>query len=446
MYRISVFIIALIIGLVACTKDQMLSVSELDTQLKSNIKGVSPTGSIDHFVLPNENDLASIPQDPNNPLTAEKVELGKLLFFETGLANDAVKEAGLGTYSCASCHIPEAGFRPGKAQGIADGGLGYGVAGEKRVRNTDYEESEMDVQSARPLSMLNVAFVTNTMWNGQFGAAGVNEGTEDVWDDIPGLETNYLGFSGIEAQNIEGMHLHRMTIDKDLCDEYGYTPMFDAAFPNSEEEDRYSVFNASMAISAYIRTLFPNKAPFQEYLRGNDNAMTVQEKKGAALFFGEAKCVACHSGPGLNSMEFHAIGVNDMYQIASYNSSADDRRNLGRGGFTQDPSDYYKFKVPQLYNMSDTPFYFHGASKRTIRDVVEYFVAAEPENPNVPLEQISPKFVKLDLTEDQIDDLVAFIENGLRDPDLVRYKPEEILSGLCFPNNDPVSTIDLGCQ
>jgi cytochrome c peroxidase len=435
-----------LILLLACTKDQMLSSSELDQQLKSAIESVSADNSLDYFTLPQEDDLSSIPQDPLNPLTEEKVDLGKLLFFETGLATDAIKEAGLGTYSCSTCHIAEAGFRPGKAQGIADGGEGFGIAGEKRVRNTDYEEDELDVQSARPLSMLNVAFSTNTMWNGQFGATGVNIGTEDVWDDIPDTETNFLGYEGIEAQNIEGMHTHRMLVTKDLTDEYGYTPMFDAAFPEVSEEDRYNNVTASLAISAFIRTLFPNKAPFQEWLKGNENAMTVSEKKGALLFFGKAKCTACHNGQGLNALEFHAIGVNDMYQIASFNATANDRRNKGRGGFTGNPDDNYKFKVPQLYNMKDTPFYFHGASKRSIREVVEYFNNAIPENPNIPEEQISPRFVSLGLDDTEIDHLVSFLEYGLRDPDLQRYKPDSILSGLCFPNNDPISSIDLGCQ
>ena len=430
----------------ACSKDQMLTTSELDQQLKSTIQSVAADRTLDYFILPDGTDLSEIPQDPMNPLTEEKVALGKFLFYETGLATEAVQEAGLGTYSCATCHVPEAGFRPGKAQGIADGGIGYGIAGEKRVRNTDYEESEMDVQSARPLSMLNVAFATNTMWNGQFGATGVNVGTEDVWDDHPGLENNFLGFEGIEAQNIEGLHTHRMLVTKEVADQYGYTELFDAAFPDIDPSERYNNLTTSLAISAYIRTLFPDKAPFQEWLRGDENAMTINEKKGAMLFFGKAKCTACHNGRGLNSLEFHAIGVNDMYQIASYNASPDDRRNLGRGGFTGNPEDNYKFKVPQLYNMKDTPFYFHGASKRSIKDVVEYFNDAVMENPNVPEEQKSPKFVPLGLDEDEINDLVSFLEYGLRDPDLKRYKPDSILSGLCFPNNDPVSSADLGCQ
>ena len=123
-----------------------------------------------------------------------------------------------------------------------------------------------------------------------------------------------------------------------------------------------------------------------------------------------------------------------------------DKKNLGRGGFTKNPDDNYKFKVPQLYNMKGTPFYFHGSSKRNLRDVVEYFIDAVPENPNVPLSQISNKFEPLNLTEQEILDLVSFLESGLDDPNLNRYAPTQILSGNCFPNNDELSQFDLDCQ
>ena len=139
----------------------------------------SETGNTNYYILPSSNDLDAIPQDPKNPLTQAKVDLGKQIFFDTGLAQGALKESGMGTYSCSSCHLPSAGFRPGTAQGIADGGVGFGFNGDGRVRNTEYQEDEIDVQSARPLSLINVAYVTNTSWNGQFGSTGVNVGTED---------------------------------------------------------------------------------------------------------------------------------------------------------------------------------------------------------------------------------------------------------------------------
>ena len=433
-----------ILLLSSCSKDQMVPASERDASLKTMVSNAAENGSLDYWLLPKSNDFNSIPQDPQNVLTDEKVALGKLLFYETAFGTEASQESGMGTYSCATCHIPSAGFRPGSAQGIADGGVGYGLNGEERVRNTDYSEIEMDVQGARPLSLISVAFVENTMWDGSFGSTNVNIGTEDKW--VGDHETNNLGLLGIEAQNIEGTHIHKLLYDLESVEEHGYKLLFDNAFSEVPEEDRYDNVRASFALSAFIRTLFPNEAPFQKWLEGDIEAMSEEEKEGAMLFFGKAACTNCHSGPGFASVEFHAIGVNNMYQRPSFGTDETDLRNFGRGGFTGVAEDFYKYKVPQLYNMRDTEFYFHGSSKTKLRDVVQYFNLAEKENPEVPIEQISDKFIPLSLTDEEVDQLTLFIDHSLRDPNLNRYLPSEVLSGACFPNADFQSTLDLGCN
>ena len=439
-------ILGLIVLLNACTKDRMPTLVELDNQLENSIQGKSPNGTLDFYVLPNENDLHLIPQDPKNPLTPQKVELGKLMYHDTGLGQDPMKEAGRGTYSCASCHVSEAGFRPGNFQGIADGGVNFGIGGEDRVKNTLYSDDELDVQSARPLSMVNVAYVSNTFWNGQFGGGNVNEGTEDVWDLRDDTELNHLGFEGIETQNMDGLIAHRITINKDLLDEYGYTFLFDQVFADVPVEERYTITTASLAFSAYIRTILANRAPFQDWLKGDREALGYEEKKGAILFFEKAQCIQCHYNQNLGSSEFHALGVTDMDQIPSYNTSPDDRRNLGRGGFTLQPEDNYRFKVPGIYNLQGANFYFHGASKTSIRDLVEYKNAAQSENSRVPQDLISSKFKPIGLTEEEKNHLIAFLENGLQDRDLKRYVPTSVLSGNCFPNADEASQLDLGCN
>ncbi len=443
-----IFLSALVLSLIlsSCVKDQMTPVPDLDFELEGLLNSVSPSNKASYYITPDRDDLANIPQDPKNRLTPSKVDLGNFLFYETGLALDANTEEGLRTFSCATCHVPEAGFKPGKAQGIADGGLGFGIFGEERIRNINYAEEEMDVQGARPLSMINVAYAENSMWNGKFGATGSNVGTEDLWEKDPELHGNTLGYLGLESQNIEGMEVHRLTMTPELADELGYRALFDEAFPEFPEEERYNKLTASLAISAYIRTIFPNEAPFQKWLKGEQYAMSTQEKRGAILFFDKAACINCHKTPGLSSIEYHALGVNDMYQRPSFGTSQDDKRNLGRGGFTEKAEDMYKFKVPQLYNLSDTPFYFHGSSYTDLEELVRYFNDAIPENPDVPSEQISTLFTPLDMTEDEIKDLTAFLDKALRDPSLERYYPKEILSGNCFPNADFQSIMDLGCN
>jgi len=430
----------------ACETDQLED--PVETALRERLQITSPTGDLEGYILPDSRDFDRIPQDPKNPLTEVKVELGRMLFFETGLALAPVHDQGKGTYSCGSCHIPEAGFMAGRMQGIADGGLGFGLNGERRTKSGHYREDELDVQGARPLSLINVAYVTNTSWPGKFGSFGANEGTEEVWGDDPTTEVNFLGLSGLEAQNIEGLKIHRMVVNKEVTDSLGYTPYFDAAFPEFPEEERYGFMTASFAISAYLRTLLPNHAPFQKWLKGDSDALTTQEKRGAMLFFGKAGCFRCHNGPALNDADnFYALGVLDLYQMeGAFGPIETDSRIFGRGGFTKRSEDMYKFKVPQLYNLKASPFYFHGSSKRSLREVVEYFNEAVPENPNVPAEQIAPQFHPLNLSEREIEDLVAFLENALYDHDMERFMPEQVLSGNCFPNNDLASRFDLGCE
>ena len=174
--------------------------------------------------------------------------------------------------------------------------------------------------------------------------------------------------------------------------------------------------------------------------------MTDEQKEGAILFFGKAGCASCHNGPNLANMEFHALGMEDLYGPTVFNTNPNDPINRGRESFTSRPEDLYKFKVPTIYNLADQPFLGHGSSFSSIRDVVAYKNAAVKENINVEQEYISELFVPLGLTEEEIDKITIFIEEGLYDPELGRYEPLSLPSGNCFPNTDAVSRDELGCD
>lgn len=428
----------------SCSKDATDYDAIIDQNLRDAIEKYSPDGTVSYYILPADNQLDLIPQDRSNILNAPKVELGKFLFYETGLAREAIHEEGLLSYSCASCHIPESGFRPDRIQGIADGGLGMG---SERTMQNNYSENQLDIQGIRPLSLLNVAFVSNTFWNGQFGSGNVNIGTEHLWNEHDASALNELGFEAIETQNIEGLEVHRINLTREIADEYNYTDIIDECFNHIPPEERYSRFTASQAISAYIRTLISNQAPFQDWLNGNSAAMSNHEKEGAILFFGKAKCASCHYEKNLGSMEFHVLGAKDLDQHdEALNRNPDDLRNLGRGGFTANPEDMHAFKVPGLYNISDAAFYFHGSSKTSIEDVIYYKLNALRENPRVSQLRMSEKLHKITLDENEVYKLKLFLEKSLRDPDLTRYVPDHIKSGLCFPNNDEESRKILGCE
>ncbi|MEI6411485.1 MAG: cytochrome c peroxidase [Bacteroidota bacterium] len=424
-------------------------VTDLDKQLEDAMATASETGYIEHFMMPSGANLDEIPnQDPRNLVTAAKVALGKMLFFETGIGLKPNQSISMQSYSCSSCHIPSRGFTAGRFQGVADGAEGFGRFGEGRSKRVSYTGDQVDAQGARPLPTINLAYVTNALWAGSFGATGVNSGTESVWHIDTLLEINFQGHEGLESNNQRALIVHRQLMNRVIADTLGYKAMFDAAFPDIPEAERYNIKTTAFAIAAYQRTIFTNQAPLQRWLAGDKSAMTEKQKKGALLFFGKAGCTNCHNSPSLNNMKFFALGVNSLYQSGFdvFRTGPNDNRNNGRGGFTQLPEDKYKFKVPQLYNLKDVGFYFHGASKRSLREVVDYFDAAVPENNNVPASQIASAFRPLHLTEEEKDLLVEFLTFGLFDPNLQRYAPEVTMSGNCFPDNDLESQIDLGCK
>lgn len=441
------FIFTLLVWLVwSCNNDKL---PVLDEELKTAMAATALSGSYTEYQLPDGVNYSELPnQDVKNPVTPEKVALGKMLFYETGIGVMGKYGSNRQTYSCSSCHIPSNGFNPGRFQGVADGAIGFGDHGEGRGLNPAYLPDEVDAQGARPLTMHNLTFVTNALWAGSFGSFGTNVGTEYAWHQDSLLEINFLGLQGLEANNFRALQVHRQMMNKAMADSLGYTEMFDKAFPEIPVSERYTLKTSAFAISAYFRTILTNQAPFQLWLRGDNEAMTQQQKEGALVFFGKGGCTNCHKGPALNDMRYVAIGVKDLYQqnYVVFGTGPTDKRILGRGGFTGVEEDNYKFKIPQLYNLKNIGFYFHGASKHSLEEVVNYFDKAVPENPDVPASHISSSFKPLGLTDKEKADLVEFIKNGLYDPNIDRYVPSTVMSGNCFPNNDYWSRFDLGCN
>ena len=283
------------------------------------------------------------------------------------------------------------------------------------------------------------------LWNGQFGGTKTNEGTEAQWTVDTPKEKNTLGFEGVETQAIAGMGVHRLKVNSKLIENGPYKKLFDDAFGDVNIQERYSQINAALAIATYERTVVASEAPFQKWLNGDQDAMSSAEKQGAILFFGKGKCYSCHSGPGLNGMDFHALGMNDMAGTNMV-GEVDMPTKKGRGGFTKNTDDDYKFKTPTLYNLRELQFLGHGGSFSSVNQIIEYKNVAVAENSEVPAGQLSEQFVPLQMTEEEIDQLTVFVENGLYDNQLSRYVPESLPTGNCFPNADPKSKEDMGCD
>ena len=445
------FFTALLLG---CSGESNIIVSSLEsdqlsTELQQAITAKSNGDGLDWLRLPASDNLASIPQDPQNPLTKEKVMLGRFLFHDTALATKG-QSSDSESWSCASCHHAAAGFKAGVPQGIGEGGVGFGTDGSARHLSDSFDamaESDAankpDIQPVASPTILNSAYQEVMLWNGQFGNAadGVNQGLPMgvlATPDTPKKE-NVRGFSGLETQAIAGLDVHRLDVsaESDVHTNSTYQQLFAAAYPSGSSDIH---MDAAKAIAAYERTVLANASPFQKWLNGDTNAMTQAQLRGGILFFGKAGCADCHRGPALSSepgadenQMFMAIGFNDFdtdghVQIHGPIGEAD---RQGRGGFTKEPADMYKFKIPQLYNLSDTTVFGHGASFTSIRDVLEYKNAAAAQN-NESLMYIDERFVPLQLSPEELDDLEVFLAQSLHDDKLLRYQPGYVPSGECL--------------
>lgn len=444
-----IFCAAILTIFVSCQNDddyQEIEQSLIDDTLSELLLEASEGEGNSFFILPNSNEYGLIPQDPLNPITSAKVALGQLLLHDTAMGGDPKIEDRQFQYACATCHPVASAFHAGRRQGIGEGGIGFGFKGEGRFIDPLMPIDSVDIQPIRVPTLLNLAYQDVALWDGRFGGTGTNAGTEAGWDLIP---ENFEGFQGIEVQAMQGQDEHRLLVDEAFVDTYGYRDLFDVAFPEIPSPDRYSRRTAGLAIAAFNRTLLSNKAPWQEYLKGDLGALTNQQKRGAVVFLDQGKCVQCHTGPALKDKAFHAFGFGDFNgdPDAVIKPGVDIAAVArGRGNFTGNAADDYKFKTPTLYNLTDAGFFGHGSTFTSIRDVVAYKNEGISQNTTVPSGQLAEQFGGLGLTETQINDLTAFLSDALRDRDLTRYVPEASNSGFCFPANDDQARIDIGCD
>ena len=358
------------------------------------------------LLLPDESDLDRIPQDPRNRLSAEKVALGRALFHEAGLTRLSGDDFAA-SVSCASCHDAAAGFQSGSVQGVA--------------RHAD----RLDAQGIRTPSVLGVAYQDVLHWNGQLGAGGANAGTDAQWTSGTPKAVNFYGYAGPEAQAIAGLDIHGFEVTPARLDSLGYSVAFRTVFGTLPQNPDDARRDAGLAIAAYERTLLPTRAPFQRWLSGERDAMLKEQLRGATVFFGKGGCATCHAGPTLSDGSFHTLGLPDLHEApeTTYGASADMGVNLGRASFTHHSDDLYAFKTPQLYNLADNPYYGHGSSHRSIEAIVRHHLEGQSRNQRVRSEQLDPALANARLSEREIADLVTFLRDGLRDPDLVRYVP-----------------------
>ena len=294
--------------------------------------------------LPGEiGELPDVSAPAGNPQTPEKIALGKMLFFEKRLSFDRVS-------SCATCHDPAKGFADGKARAIGFGGKELG-------RNSP--------------TIVNVAYNDSFFWDGR----------------SPTMED--------QAQKPIESNVEMNMSSKEVAKRLNTIPEYKKRFAEVFHQPA-NLGDVGKAIAAFERTLLASRSKFDQYIHGDKNALTVQEKKGLILFVSKAACTQCHRGANFTDNQFHVLGVPQK---------GPREEDLGRFEVTRVSADKMAFKTPTLRNIVLTGPYMHDGAFETLEEVVDFYNQGGGTLPGK-----SPKILKLHLTSQEKKDLVAFLK------------------------------------
>ena len=312
------------------------------------------------------------PAPLDDPLTPEKVELGRRLFFDTALSRD-------GTLSCASCHdlYTHAGG-DGRATAI-------GIDGQVGPRNSP--------------TVWNTAFQARLFWDGRARS----------------LEEQALG----PIANPIEMGADLADVVARLGADAGWREGFARAFGDGAAVDER---NLARALAAYERTLITPDAPFDRFLRGDASAMTAQQLRGMSLFE-TIGCVVCHAGPGFSRAGLLAPehGSSAMRLFPSLASPIIDKYDLTKDLGAAKGGDRGLWRVPSLRNVALTGPYFHNGSVADLAEAVRIMATVQvgrvvgANGPIEPIIEWSPEMQRLTrrtpspLSEAEVADIVAFL-------------------------------------
>lgn len=313
------------------------------------------------------------PED--NPSTAEKIELGRMLFYDPilSLENDM---------SCASCHHPDFGFTDGLSLAVGAGGTG---AGPNRTGGTTLGRSTP--------SLWNVTFPVSMFWDGR----------EETVEDQAIVPLQHPDEMGADADSLM----------EELNDIPEYVSLFEDAFGS---EDAITLDNLAKAIAAYERTFITNDSPFDKYAAGDLEALSPAQRRGLTLFRSAAlNCFECHIPPTFAIDAFRVIGIPTL---------PGHDPDPGRAGVTQDGING-AFKVPTLRNIALSAPYMHNGVFATLDEVIDFYAEGVED---VESESMDPMVLRgFDITEQEKQDLIAFLF-ALTDESQLPEVPTEVPS------------------
>jgi cytochrome c peroxidase len=332
----------------------------------------------------------AIPAD--NPMTAEKIALGRKLFFDRRLSIN-------GTISCAMCHVPEQGYAQNELA------TSVGIEGRTVRRNAP--------------TIINVAYSKTLFRDGR--AASLEQQAHK-----PLIDPKEMG---------NPSHDHLIARVRAFPD---YAGSFERTFGRAAD-----ITALVQAIAAWERTLLSGDSPFDLWRYGKDGAaLSAAAERGFRLFAGKAGCAGCHAIGDDHALftdhDFHNTGIGadrgrespaglrveiapGVFVIIERKAleavSEPTEPDLGRFEVTQAPADRWAYKTPGLRNVALTAPYMHDGSMATLADVAQFYNRGGSSNPGLDA-RLRPR----GLAESEIADLVAFLESltGANIADLVR--------------------------
>ncbi len=376
-------------SLTPCTRLALLASTLLT--LGSVGCGRSPAPLLGQSLTRFPEDAFPIPAD-NQP-SPERIDLGRLLFFDPILSQNR-------RVACGSCHLPERALADGRHVGAA---LAQ-VAGGVLPRSTP--------------TIFNVRFQHSQFWDGRADS----------------LETLAL----MPVENALEMGSSREQAVRDVAAVPAYVSLFRAAY--NSEVDEHAL---RRAIASFLRSVTANASPADRYLAGDEAALSPDATSGFNLFFGKARCSRCHylplfagtEGPSFVATEFRITGVPERGQAVL-------TRDPGRGGVTGLPDSEaielrHAFKAPTLRNIDKTAPYMHNGAFDTLEQVIDFYDRGpEARGYTVPNLDVVMQPGPLSLSSDEKRQLVTFLREGLSDLSQVPALPTSVPSGL-VPGGSP---------
>jgi len=301
-----------------------------------------------------------VPAD--NPMSADKVELGRFLFHDTRLSAN-------GTQACASCHVQESAFTDGRATPL-------GSTGQPGVHNA--------------MSLTNVAYNSSSTWA----------------HDVANLEDQALlpmfGAAPVEMGNAgrESELLARLTAE----------PVYGELFPRAFGDEPFTIANVTRAIASFERTIVSGNSRFDRFVAGDAAALAANEQRGLALFESDRLgCTHCHGGFNLASAyAFEGERRVQMFNTGLYDADGSGAYPAGDQGLVEVTGlarDMGRFRAPTLRNIAVTAPYFHDGSAATLDAVIDHYARG---GVNSPLQ--SPFVTGFMLTDAERADLIAFLQ------------------------------------